>query len=64
MIKKFSLLLLGFLFIGKMYAQKSMKTKPIAYVNINIDLAYKDKTGNDLLDSANAIHFAAKDITI
>jgi hypothetical protein len=64
MIKKVSLLLLSFLVIGKMHAQKSMKTKQTAYVNINIDIAYKDKAGKDLLDSNNVIHFSTKDITI
>jgi len=64
MIKKLSLVLLGFLIIGKMYAQKPVKTKKSTYININIDLAYKDKTGNDLLDSNNAVHFSAKDIII
>jgi hypothetical protein len=64
MIKKLSLVLLSFLFIGKMHAQKSMKTKQNAYVNINIDIAYKDKAGNDLLDSSNKPHFSTQDITI
>ena len=63
-LKKISFLLLSFLFIGKMYAQKTMKTKPTAYVNINIDIAYKDKVGNDLLDSTKKVHFSTKDITI
>ena len=64
MIKKVSLLLLSFLVIGKMHAQKSIKTKQTAYVNINIDIAYKDKAGNDLLDSGNTVHFSTKDITV
>ncbi|MHB8258841.1 MAG: hypothetical protein ACYDCN_04305 [Bacteroidia bacterium] len=40
------------------------KTRAAYYVNINIDIAYKDKDGNDLLDSANATHYSAKDITL
>ena len=64
LIKKLSLVLLSFLVIGKIYGQKTAKTKQTAYVNINIDIAYKDKAGNDLLDSSNKIHFSAKDITV
>lgn len=64
MIKKLSFLLLSFLFIGNMYAQKAMKTKQTVYININIDIAYKDKAGNDLLDSTKKVHFSSKDITI
>jgi hypothetical protein len=64
MIKKTALLFLSFLIIGKIPAQTTMKTKPTAYVNINIDIAYKDKAGNDLLDSSNDVHFSAKDITL
>src|ERR1700757_3025938 len=64
LIKKFSLLFLSFLIVGKIHAQKPMKTKQNAYVNINIDIAYKDKAGNDLLDSSNKTHFSTKDITI
>lgn len=40
------------------------KTKAAYYVNVNIDISYKDKVGNDLLDSANATHYSAKDITL
>jgi|SRR6185312_6097939 len=64
MIKKLSLVLLSFLFVGNMSAQRTMKTKKSVYVNINIDLTFKDKAGNDLLDSNNDVHFSAKDITI
>ena len=63
-MKKISLLFLSFLIIGKMYAQKTTKTKSTAYININIDLVYKDKDGNDLLDSNNTVHFSTKDITV
>jgi hypothetical protein len=64
MIKKLSILLLCFLVVGKVSAQKSIKTKKSVYININIDLVYKNKAGNDLLDSNNDIHFSKKDITI
>jgi len=64
MIKKLHLVLMCFLFIGKIYSQKAAKTKKSVYVNINIDIAYKDKAGNDLLDSSNKVHFSTKDITI
>jgi len=64
MIKKLSLVLLSFIIIGKMYAQKPMQPKKSIYVNINIDIVYKDKAGNDLLDSNNKVHFSTKDIII
>ncbi len=38
------------------------KTKSAYYVNVNMDLVYKDKAGNDLLDSANTPHYSYKDI--
>jgi hypothetical protein len=40
------------------------KTKAAYYVNVNIDIVYKDKEGNDLLDTANATHYDDKDITL
>jgi hypothetical protein len=57
-MRKAIILLLSFVIVGKIYSQKT------AYVNINIDIAYKDKAGNDLLDSGNTIHFSTKGITI
>ena len=40
------------------------KTKAAYYVNINVDIAYKDKAGNDLLDSTNEKHYNYKDIAL
>jgi hypothetical protein len=40
------------------------KTKSAYLVNINIDIAFKDKAGNDLLDSANDTHYSYKDIAL
>lgn len=59
MIKKVSVFLLCFFVFGKVFAQKPGFVK-----NTNIDIVYKDKNGNDMLDSNNAVHFSAKDITI
>jgi hypothetical protein len=48
-MKKLFLLLISLVFAGNIYAQT--KTKKAMYVNINIDWAFKDKEGNDLLGS-------------
>jgi hypothetical protein len=61
-MKQLFLLLLSFVFAINVYSQTN--TKKAMYVNINIDIAYKDKAGEDLLDSNNAPHFVEKDITV
>jgi hypothetical protein len=45
-------------------AKTHPKTKSAYYVNVNIDIVFKDKAGNDLLDSANDKHYAYKDIAL
>ncbi len=45
-------------------AKEHPKTKAAYLVNVNIDFAFKDKEGNDLLDSANDKHYAYKDIAL
>jgi len=40
------------------------KTKSAYLVNVNMDIVFKDKAGNDLLDSANATHYSYKDIAL
>ena len=59
-MKKLFLILITFVFTGNIYSQ----TKKAMYVNINIDIAFKDKDGNDLLDAGNENHFAQKEITV
>ena len=65
-MKTTTLLFAALLFTLTAFAQdaKQPKIKQNMYVNINIDIIYKDKAGNDLLDSSNATHFSANDITI
>ncbi|MEO8759492.1 MAG: hypothetical protein ABI448_01275 [Bacteroidia bacterium] len=63
-MKQLFLLLIAFVFLSSVNAQNQAKTKQAMYVNINIDIAYTDKAGNDLLDANNDNHFDAKDITI
>ena len=63
------ILLLWCLFsLQQVNAQKSNQTKPKGntafYVNVNIDIAFKDKGGVDLLDSTQASHLSAKDILL
>jgi|GEM_PF-1216035 len=52
-MKRLFLLLISFVFAFGVRAQNSVKTKKAMYVNINIDIAYKDKDNVDLLDSNN-----------
>lgn len=63
-MKQLLLLLICFVFTGNIYSQNNTKTKKAMYVNINIDIAFKDKDGNNLLDFNNENHFEAKDITV
>jgi hypothetical protein len=61
-MKKLFILLISLVFAGTIYSQNN--TKKAMYVNINIDIAFKDKAGNDLLDSSNEKHFSNKEITV
>ncbi len=63
-MKKLFLTLICFVFASNIYSQNNAKTKKAMYVNINIDIAFKDKEGNDLLDSSNEKHFSNKEITL
>jgi hypothetical protein len=65
-MKKVFLLLLSFMVIKAAFSQNvnQVKNSKNMYVNINIDIAYKDKDGNDLLDPGNEGSFTDKDITI
>ena len=69
-MKKAFGLLLGMALLGKLQAQAPghkvahAKQEKAAYLNINFDIAYKDKQGNDLLDSSNEKHYNASEITL
>jgi hypothetical protein len=70
-MKKVFGLLFGIALLSTMQAQTSEKKQThskqavSAYsVNVNFDLVFKDKKGNDLLDSTNEKHFSASDITL
>ena len=63
-MKQLFLLVICFVFSANIYSQNNTKTKKAMYVNINIDIAFKDKDGSDLLDANTDNHFDAKDITV
>lgn len=72
-MKKLFILLAGTVLISKSFAQTDApkakeehqkKQKAAYYVNVNIDIIYKDKQGNDLLDSTKGTHYSIKDITL